>query len=82
MILILQKNQLLQKKIFQLLKENLKSRIGCKTGEVIDNDFIILLSSGSTGKPKPILLTQKNKFLRSVYAGKTYKINNQINKII
>ncbi len=69
------KKSITTKKIFQLLKENLKSRIGCKTGEVIDNDYIILLSSGSTGNPKPILLTQKNKFLRSVYAGKTYKIN-------
>ncbi len=39
------------------------------------NDYLVLFSSGTTGKPKAILLSQKNKYERSIYAGKLYKFN-------
>ena len=57
---ILKKN-----KIFQYTKKNVE--------EITENPYLIILSSGSTGDPKPIVLSQKNKYLRSYYAGKLYK---------
>ena len=48
-----------------------------KIKRITDNPYLIILSSGSTGDPKPIVLTQKNKYLRSYYAGKLYKFNKK-----
>ena len=46
-----------------------------KNEYINNNPYLIILSSGTTGNPKPIVLSQKNKFLRSFYAGKIYKLS-------
>ena len=67
-------------KILSLLKENNDKTldfINIKKSNNISNErYLIILSSGSTGDPKPIILSQKNKYLRSKLAGKTYNFNN------
>lgn len=58
---IINKNYSTETKVFYKINNN-----------IVNHRYLIILSSGSTGDPKPIILSQKNKFLRSIYAGKTY----------
>tara|TARA_A100001011_G_C14298123_1_gene839453 strand:- start:1196 stop:2629 length:1434 start_codon:yes stop_codon:yes gene_type:complete len=63
-------------RIQKVLKKSIKFKYLKKNvNNITDNPYLIILSSGSTGDPKPIILSQKNKYLRSFYAGKLYKFN-------
>ena len=70
------KNQITLEKLKKDLNKIKAINLKCVNADVHDRDYIVLLSSGSTGNPKPILLTQKNKYLRSFFAGQTYKLKN------